>query len=149
MPRRAGGIVHITGARSDDQKRSATGWGLGHEITHITAKHTSTPFRRTTGVVTPRRRAPKRLPGAMISKLRRLRTEHPEPKFDRGDENESDRVGVQLAAKLGYAPSGLAEVLTSIAARNKDQAEPNGMVALIILSKNASSVSERRSRNRI
>ena len=49
--------------------------------------------------------------------------------FDRDDEVESDKVGVTLANKVGYAPGALSDVLTRIAERNKDQAEPNGMFA--------------------
>ena len=50
-------------------------------------------------------------------------------KFDRNEENEADRIGVELANKAGYAPNGLSTVLTKIADRNKDQKEPNGMFA--------------------
>ena len=49
--------------------------------------------------------------------------------FDRDDEVESDKVGVTLANKVGYAPGALSAVLTRIAERNKNQAEPNGMFA--------------------
>ena len=51
-----------------------------------------------------------------------------ENNFDRGDELDADRVGIQLAQKLGYAPA-LGDFLTRLDERNKDQAESNGLFA--------------------
>ena len=45
------------------------------------------------------------------------------------DEDESDRVGTQLANKVGYAPNGIAEVLKKIQARNGSRQDRNGMFA--------------------
>jgi hypothetical protein len=49
--------------------------------------------------------------------------------FDRDDEIESDRVGLALANKAGYAPAALSNVLKRLEDRNRTQAEPNGMFA--------------------
>jgi predicted Zn-dependent protease len=128
-----GGIVHITrGALGLIKNEAQLAGVLGHEITHITAKHTINAIQKNNMVSFTAEEAGNQsgFTGAMISKLAQAAYKNIlNNKFDRGDENESDRVGVQLAAKLGYAPAGLAEVLTSIADRNKDQAEPNGMFA--------------------
>ena len=35
--------------------------------------------------------------------------------FSRDDEDESDKIGTQLANKVGYAPTGMADVLKKIA----------------------------------
>ena len=43
--------------------------------------------------------------------------------FSRGDEGEADEKGVQLANKVGYAPTGLASALTKLTERNKDVPE--------------------------
>ena len=37
-----------------------------------------------------------------------------EGELSREDENEADKVGVELANKLGYAPNGMAEVLKKL-----------------------------------
>ncbi len=41
-------------------------------------------------------------------------------KFSRNDENEADEIGVQLANKVGYAPTGLSSSLTKLIERNKE-----------------------------
>jgi len=52
-----------------------------------------------------------------------------ENKFDRNDEMDSDKTGVTLAQKLGYAPNGLAEFLKRLDDRNKDTPAQNGLFA--------------------
>jgi hypothetical protein len=49
--------------------------------------------------------------------------------FSRNDEGESDEKGVQLANKVGYAPTGLSSALMKLVDRNKDVKEKNGMFA--------------------
>jgi hypothetical protein len=49
--------------------------------------------------------------------------------FSREDENEADRVGVQLANAAGYAPSGLVDLLKKLDARNAGRDERNGLFA--------------------
>jgi len=49
--------------------------------------------------------------------------------FGRGEENESDEKGIVLANKTGYAPSGLADFLTTLKERNKDSKEKRGLFA--------------------
>src|SRR6185436_382677 len=52
-----------------------------------------------------------------------------ENKYDRGDEDQSDEIGIRLANTLGYAPSGLGAFLTHLSERNKDLKEPSGVFA--------------------
>ena len=42
---------------------------------------------------------------------------------------DADKVGVTLANKAGYAPTGLGAFLTRLADRNKDLKERSGMFA--------------------
>ena len=49
--------------------------------------------------------------------------------FDRGDEIDADKASVQYTQKAGYAPATLADFLTRLDERNKDQAERNGLFA--------------------
>ena len=46
-----------------------------------------------------------------------------------GDELDADRFGVELPAKVGYAPAALGAFLTRLEARNGAQAERNGLFA--------------------
>jgi hypothetical protein len=50
-------------------------------------------------------------------------------RFDRGDENEGDEKGVELANRVGYAPTGLTSALTRLAERNAGRQEPSGLFA--------------------
>jgi predicted Zn-dependent protease len=52
-----------------------------------------------------------------------------EGEFSQRDENNADEGGVRLASKLGYAPTGMVEVLKKIDARNGGREDRNGMFA--------------------
>ena len=52
-----------------------------------------------------------------------------ENSFDRGDELDADTGSIALARKLGYAPASLADFMTRLDERNRDQAEQNGLFA--------------------
>jgi predicted Zn-dependent protease len=52
-----------------------------------------------------------------------------EGKFDQGDELDADAFSVAITQKAGYAPALLADFLTRLDDRNKDQPERNGLFA--------------------
>ncbi len=125
-----GGFIHITkGALALIQNEAELAGVLGHEITHVTEKHTINAIRKSKAVQIGADEAGGNkgaLISAMASKVYDMVIEN---SFDRGDENEADQKGVKLAAKVGYAPAGLADFLTRLADRNKDQQERNGLFA--------------------
>jgi hypothetical protein len=49
--------------------------------------------------------------------------------YSRGEELESDRLGIVLADKVGYDPKGLGDFLKAITARNKSATEKQGLFA--------------------
>jgi predicted Zn-dependent protease len=126
-----GGFVHITrGALGLIRTEAELAGVLGHEITHVTAKHTVKSIQKSKAVTLTADEVGKGLAASAITKLAEATYKNViNNAFDRDDEVESDRVGVTLANKVGYAPGALSEVLVRIAERNKDQAEPNGMFA--------------------
>ncbi len=127
-----GGLVHITrGALGLIRTEAELAGILGHEITHITAKHTVNSIQKNKVVkLTAEEAGSGGLAASAISKLAEAAYKDViNNAFDRDDEVEADKVGVTLANKVGYAPGALSVVLTRIADRNKDQAEPNGMFA--------------------
>lgn len=127
-----GGIVHITRGALGLMKNEAELAGvLGHEITHVTQKHTVNSIRKSNVINFGAEQTGQ---GGMTQEIlaefaKRAYSDILNNRFDRGDEMESDRVGVVLANKVGYAPNGLGDVLGKIADRNKGQEEPNGMFA--------------------
>ena len=127
-----GGIVHVTrGLLGLVRNEAELAGALGHEITHITVKHTVRAIQKSktiqmasdeAGSGTARDRFIARMAQAAYDKI--LNNE-----FSREDETEADKVGVQLASRLGYAPSGLADVLRKLDARNSGRDERNGLFA--------------------
>jgi predicted Zn-dependent protease len=129
-----GGLVHITrGALGLIKNESELAGVLGHEITHITAKHTINAIRQSALTSLGTEFAADKAGGLGGEAIRQLAGVGSkmlyEGKFSRDDEQESDKVGVGIANKVGYAPNGMARVLAKIAERNKNQKEPNGWFA--------------------
>jgi predicted Zn-dependent protease len=123
-----GGYVHITrGALALCQNEAELAGVLGHEITHITAKHTINAIKNSKkiGALTEAATRSDLLEHVLNQAYANLL----ENAYDRDDENESDKIGIRLANTMGYAPSGLPAFLTHLAERNKDLKEPSGVFA--------------------
>lgn len=123
-----GGYIHITrGALALIRNEAELAGVLGHEIGHVTEKHTINAIKKSkaldlgTSALTRNQLLDKVTEAAYESLL--------ENNFDRGDENESDAVGIQVANAAGYAPSGLGSFLSKLADRNKDLKERSGVFA--------------------
>src|SRR5258708_3256765 len=128
-----GGIVHITrGLLGLMKSESELAGVLGHEITHVTVKHTVRAIQKSKGISMAsdeiggagdlRQKFIAKMSGLAFNKLF-------EGEFSREDENEADRVGIQVANKIGYAPGGMVEVLKKIDARNGGREDRNGLFA--------------------
>jgi predicted Zn-dependent protease len=128
-----GGIVHVTrGVLGLIRNEAELAGVLGHEITHVTAKHTVRSIQKNK-VVTLTAEEVGGSAGLSQSVLSRLAEAAYKNvinnAFDRDDEIESDTVGIALANKAGYAPAALSAVLQRLQDRNKGQEQPNGMFA--------------------
>ena len=127
-----GGLVHITrgllGLIKDEAELAGV---LGHEITHITEKHTVNAIQKAGTIqFTADEVGGDGLTGAAVDKIANgIYAMIFENKFDRSDEMEADKVGITVANKVGYNPAGLNGVLQKLADRNKDRKEPNGLFA--------------------
>jgi beta-barrel assembly-enhancing protease len=125
-----GGIVHITrGALALCKNEAELAAVLGHEIGHVAHKHTVNAIQKSKTVQlgtqeTLSSRGP--FLDLMANRAYEMVLEN---KFDRGDEMDSDKVSVTLAQKAGYAPGKLADFLTRLDERNKEQAASNGLFA--------------------
>jgi predicted Zn-dependent protease len=125
-----GGYVHITrGALALIKNEAELAGVLGHEIVHITEKHTVRSIQKSSAV---QMGASETLSGSAALMDRVVSAVYDnivERGFGRGDENESDEKGVALANKVGYAPNGLVVFLTSLRERNKESKEKRGLFA--------------------
>jgi len=122
-----GGFIHVTrGALAIIQNEAELADVLGHEIAHVTEKHTLEAIRKSNAVSLGAQATRSEILGAVAERAYSMVLEN---SWDRGDETESDKVGITLANKAGYAPTGLAAFLTRLADRNKDLKERSGMFA--------------------
>jgi predicted Zn-dependent protease len=127
-----GGFIHITKGALGLMKNEAELAGvLGHEIAHVTEKHTIRAIQKSKGIeMGANHLGGSGLTGEGISMLAGVGYGVVfENKFDRGDEMASDKVGIQMANKVGYAPTGMTGFLRKVAERNAGRDEPNGLFA--------------------
>jgi predicted Zn-dependent protease len=122
-----GGFVHITrGALALIHTEAELADVLGHEISHVTLKHTLNAITKNKAVSevasASGRKDVKKIAEAGYATVL-------ENNFDRGDEIAADKNGVALANAAGYAPGGLADFLKRLADRNKDLKDRSGMFA--------------------
>jgi predicted Zn-dependent protease len=125
-----GGYVHITrGALALLKNEAELAGVLGHEIIHITEKHTIRAIQKSAAV---KMGAAETLSGSSALMERAVTATYDnivERGFGRAEENESDEQGVALANKTGYAPNGLVAFLTTLKDRNKESKEKRGLFA--------------------
>ena len=124
-----GGIVHITrGALGLIKSEAELAGVLGHEVSHVSKKHTVNSIEKNrrvklgTDVAAGSREYINAFADATYDNI-------VEKGFDLADENDADQEGIRLANKAGYNPSGLATFLTKLMERNKGNAEHNGLFA--------------------
>lgn len=125
-----GGYVHITrGALALMKNESELAGVLGHEIIHVTEKHTIRAIQKSKAV---QMGAAETLSGSSALMEKAVTATYDnivERGFGRAEENESDEKGIVLANKTGYAPNGLVSFLTTLKDRNKDSKEKRGLFA--------------------
>ncbi len=83
---------------------------LGHEIIHVTEKHTVRAIQKSQAV---QMGAAETLSGSSSLMQRAVTATYDnivDKGFGRADENEADEKGVAIANKTGYAPNGLVVV---------------------------------------
>ena len=123
-----GGFVHVTrGALALIQNEAELADVLGHEIGHVTQKHTINAIKKSkigsdaAGAATR---------SALLEQAINMGYEFTlENKYDRNDENDADKVGLGLADKAGYSAAGLSAFLTRLADRNKGLKDRSGVFA--------------------
>jgi predicted Zn-dependent protease len=105
-----GGYIHITkGLLGLMKNESELAGVLGHEITHVTKKHTIEAIRRSklTNEVTQAAGGGS-LRNQIIARVAGLSYERIfDGSYSRDDENESDKIGVQVANKVATCRTGL------------------------------------------
>jgi beta-barrel assembly-enhancing protease len=125
-----GGYVHITrGALALVKNEAELAGVLGHEIIHVTAKHTIRSIQKSKAVEMGAQETMSGNSALMQRAVTATYDNIVEKGFGRAEENESDEMGIALANKTGYAPNGLIGFLTTLKDRNKDSKEKRGLFA--------------------
>jgi len=125
-----GGYVHITrGALALMKNEAELAGVLGHEIIHVTEKHTVRAIQKSKAVQMGAAETLSGSSGLMEKAVTATYDNIVERGFGRAEENESDENGVVLSNKTGYAPNGLVAFLTTLKDRNKDSKEKRGLFA--------------------
>ena len=124
-----GGYVHVTrGALALMKDESELAGVLGHEIVHITRKHTIRAIQKGKLVQMGADETLSSSP-ALFDRLVESATNVVLNGFGQGDELESDEDGIALVNNVGYAPQGLGGFLTVLQERNKESGEKKGLFA--------------------
>jgi predicted Zn-dependent protease len=122
-----GGYIHITkGCLALVANESELAGVLGHELTHVVEDHTIKALSKAGFVDTAASASGK---GDITAGLVNQVTSIALQGFGRGEELESDKDGLGLAAKAGYQPDGLRTFLQRLTDRNKNSSEKRGMFA--------------------
>src|SRR5690606_18052493 len=123
-----GGYIHVTrGALALMQDEAELAGVLGHEVVHVTEKHTIRAIQKSR---TMQLAADETLGDrGVFNRLVDRATEVVMAGFGRAEELESDREGVALANKVGYQPAGLSRFLQRLAERNRESTGKQGLFA--------------------
>ena len=126
-----GGFVHITrGALGLIKSEAELAGVLGHELAHVTEKHSVNAITKNKTIKLVTDEAGARTSYWYTRLANEVYDDIVERGFDRADEDESDREGARLANKVGYNPAGLPTFLQRLIDRNKDRkagSKPNGL----------------------
>jgi len=124
-----GGFVHITrGALALIKNEAELASVLGHEIGHVTHKHTVKALQKSAGIKAGVDAAGGNRNALIGQAINFAYDQVLEGTWDRGDEIDSDQVSTQLAPKAGYA-STLDDFLKRLDDRNKGVQTRNALFA--------------------
>jgi predicted Zn-dependent protease len=124
-----GGYVHVTkGALALMKDESELAGVLGHELIHVTEKHTIRAIQKGKLVQMGADETLSSSP-ALFDRLVESATNVVLNGFGQGEELESDEDGITLVNKVGYAPQGLGSFLSTLQDRNKESGEKKGLFA--------------------
>jgi predicted Zn-dependent protease len=123
-----GGYVHITkGALAQIKNEAELAGVLGHELTHVTEKHTIAAIKK--GKAADLAVSATGKGGGFTQEFIDKAKDAILQGFGQKEELEADAKGITLASKVGYSPTGLPEFLQALSDRNKNSTERKGLFA--------------------
>jgi predicted Zn-dependent protease len=118
-----GGYIFVTrGLLANITNESQLAGALGHEIAHVDRRHLEKEVRAQKTAAFAKEEAAERIPAAaeLINMAGQLIITALTSQVSRDKELEADKIGLDLAAKAGYTPSGLRDVLDVLAKAAND-----------------------------
>jgi predicted Zn-dependent protease len=111
-----GGYIYITrGLMAHLDTEAEMAGVLGHEIGHVTARHAARAYTRAASVGVGAAVTSILFPSAEpVAAAAQTGLSVLFLKYDRGQEVQSDRLGAEYVAKVGWAPSGMSGVLETL-----------------------------------
>jgi len=123
-----GGLIHITrGALAAMKDEAELAGVLGHEIGHVTEKHTLKGLQKMKGIELAEDQSSLTANSEVFAKIVDKTTDALLQGFGRAEELESDRVGVRFAAACGYTPQGLGGFLQTLKGQNESASAKAGL----------------------
>ena len=119
-----GGYIFITkGILKKIQNEAQLAGVLAHEISHVAERHVVKAIRKAniTAAVIKSGADYMAVGGELFEAVANKSTELVFRGLDRGDELESDRLGVEMSTRVGYAPKGLKEFLHVLKGHEKSR----------------------------
>jgi len=125
-----GGFVHITrGALALAQDEAELAGVLGHEIIHVTERHSIKSMQKSKSIQMGANETLSGSAALLNQVVEQVYLDIIDKGFGRSEEHESDEKGAAAANKAGYAPLGLHRFLERLQTRNKDSKEKRGLFA--------------------
>ncbi len=123
-----GGYIHITrGALGAIQNEAELAGVFGHEVGHVTAKHTLGEIRKMKSIELAGSETSLSSNPEVLERVADKMTEALLKGFGRKQELASDSIGVRLAADIGYDPSGLRHFLDTLQHVNQGGDDKQGL----------------------
>ena len=125
-----GGFVHITrGALALLQDEAEMAGVLGHEVIHITEKHSIRAIQKNKSIQIGANETLSGNAALLNSVVENVYLDIIEKGFGRSEEHESDEKGIVAANAVGYTPQGLHRFMVRLQDRYKDAKEKRGLFA--------------------
>ncbi len=124
-----GGFIHITrGALASLKDEAELAGVLGHEIGHVTERHTLQAIKKAKGLEIAQGQT-LRGSAVVLDQLAGKVSEAVLAGFGRKEELESDQIGLKLTSAAGYDPLGLKRFLEVLQAVNEVSTSRSGLFA--------------------
>jgi predicted Zn-dependent protease len=116
-----GGHVYVnTGLIAAAQNASELAGVMAHEISHVTARHSTEQISRQYGLSVLAGLVLGQDPGALQQIAAQIVAGGALARFSRDAEREADELGIQAMTRAGYNPSGMADMFRVLLANSKD-----------------------------